>query len=85
MGKKQKIKSDYYAAEAAQAQAAQAQAAAQAANILRTNLNTNLQGNNAPDIQTSVVGAEGTQLVGGSSVKRRRAIGALSSQLGINI
>lgn len=79
MGKKRK--NNNAAAEAAQAQA---DAAARAANILKTNLNTNLQGNNAPDIQTSVVGAEDSQLVGGSSVKRRRAIGALSSQLGIN-
>lgn len=79
MGKKRK--NNNAAAEAAQAQA---DAAAQAANILKTNLNTNLQGNNAPDIQTSVVGAEDSQLVGGSSVKRRRAVGALSSQLGIN-
>lgn len=71
-----------------QQRAQQAAQAAEAARVTQNNLtanrNVNLQGNNSPDIQTSVVGGEDTTLVGGSSTKRRRVTGALSSQLGIN-
>lgn len=61
-----------------------AEAAATQAKTLSNNLRTDLTYSNAPDIQTNLTGGEDVMQVGGSSSKRRRASGALSSQLGIN-
>ena len=52
---------------------------------MAANFKTDLQTQNAPNVQTSAVGVEDTTLVGGTSIKRRRAYGALSSQLGLNV
>lgn len=61
-----------------------ADAAAEQSRNMAANFKTDLQTQNAPNVQTSAVGVEDTTLVGGTSIKRR-ASGALSSQLGLNV
>lgn len=81
MGKKRRSSGPSAQEVAAQQEAARL---AQQTKNMTANFRTDLQTQNAPEVQTSAVGAEDTTLVGGTSIKRRRATGALSSQLGIN-
>jgi hypothetical protein len=74
---------------AAEANALAAEQRAQAAQTLATNLRNNqaanLSSNNAPTVATPEVGVDESVVGVAGSTKRRRASGALSSQLGVNV